>query len=195
MLDREGFTVVVPDTRPAWIASVRRSGVAVRDSHRTEMLSRIVRVAWSSAKVADVIVVSDDDGMLTEAVLSGARPVRARPPRGLNQAARQGRNRARLLRPDSPVAVLTPELHGLRVQDLDAAFTQFEQVPRGSTGLMVADLLTIDTTMLIHAGDVRPPIRFGPDSARAHVRAGYSPASGALLSLRTTGQLESSQPA
>lgn len=135
--------------------------------------------AVEATGVRRVLVVGTDPVALDALRQTGAEVTGEDGDHGLNGALRTGE---RLLRRDDPhgtVGALQADLPALRPEDLSAALAE-----AASGRAFAADRHGTGTTLLVSTpgGPLDP--RFGPDSARAHIRSGARPLRLAAPSLR-----------
>ncbi|QWC83743.1 NTP transferase domain-containing protein [Nocardioidaceae bacterium] len=150
-----------------------------------DMLAHVVDTALGAASVGGVVVVTADPDLADlVAHRTGVTVLRTATDPGLRPSLATGRDVARRRTPGAPVGLLVTDLPLLRAEDLDAVAVQLPAAPAAAAGLFVADHLGTGTTMLLHRAGAASPILFGDDSAAAHARAGYVPATGELTGLR-----------
>ena len=168
-----GWTVVVPAKRLA-AAKTRLQPLTARAGvdHAELVLALLadtVRAALDCPRVGSVVVVTDEPAAAGLACALGARTVADEPDRGLNPALEHGARQAG----GSAVAALSSDLPALRPEELAAALTAAESLPRS----FVADGQGTGTTLLAAVGTPLRP-RFGRGSAAAHHRDGAVPLAG-----------------
>jgi 2-phospho-L-lactate guanylyltransferase len=141
-----------------------------------------VRTAVTSNSVGRVVVVTSDAAIAADATSAGASVVSERRSLGMNRAAALGRRYALTLETKAPVAVLVADLPHLRCDELDEVISQFHD---REAALFVQDHHGLGTTFLVHGPESFLATRFGQNSAQAHRRLEYAPATGSLYGLRT----------
>jgi 2-phospho-L-lactate guanylyltransferase len=152
-----------------------RSAIALR------LFDHTLSVAPECKLVGRVLVVTKDPQVVQIANSVGVSTI-AEPQRSdLNIASELGRQHARQIAPQAGVAVMVSDLPGLTTGDLTGALQEFLA---GGVPMFVADRAGTGTTLVVHPARVCPPYRFGPNSARCHLAAGYRPALDALRGLR-----------
>ena len=168
-----GWSVVVPAKRlPA--AKTRLQPLTARAGvdHAALVLALLadtVTAALACPRVEVVVVVTDEPAAAGLVRGLGARTVADEPDRGLNPALEHGARQAG----GSAVAALSSDLPALRPEELAAALTAAEFLPRS----FVADAQGTGTTLLAAVGTPLRP-RFGRGSAEAHRRDGAVPLAG-----------------
>src|SRR5215831_19985250 len=123
------------DTRVAWSvvipvkvlarAKSRLAGLAAADREAVAlaMAADTVAAAVACQAVGDVVVVSDDMAIRSEAESLGADVIADRPSAGLNQALSAGAEYAAASWPGRGLAALTADLPALSATELEAALT------------------------------------------------------------------------
>jgi len=163
------WSVVIPvkllaraKSRLADLADADREAVALA------MAADTVAAAMACQVVADVVVVSDDAAIGTEARALGAEVIADRPGAGLNQALSAGAEHAAARWPGRGLAALTADLPALSAAELAAALAAASAV----TQAFVADAAGSGTTLYtaVPGAEFRP--RFGPQSRMRHRQAG-----------------------
>ena len=151
-----------------------KSRLAVPDGQRAALaralaLDAVAATLACAPVVEQVLVVSGDTEVLSDAEALGARAVRERRESGLLAAVADGVAAAG----SGPVAVLLADLPSLRRSDLLEALAACSRVlQRGAPSVFVPDLEGAGTVLLaaLDAAALRPA--FGPRSAAAHARTG-----------------------
>lgn len=169
------LTDQLPANQPAvsvWLPANGRIALA--------MACDTVSAALASARVAAVVVVTDDPLAADTLATLGARVVPDAPDDGLNAALRYGATLAALQRPEAGVAALSSDLAALRPAELDDALDR----SAGHRRAFVADVQTTGTTLLSAAPGQELGPRFGIGSAQAHERYGAHRLEGSWPSLR-----------
>lgn len=141
------------------------------------MLRDTARAVLAAGRVAELVVITDDD-LVTRAVAElGARPVPDRPADDLNAAMRHGADEVAGL--DGFRVVLAGDLPALRPGELDEALAA-----AGDRRGFVADAAGTGTVLLsVPPGEKLDP-RFGVGSAAAHESSGARPLDGGWPGLR-----------
>ena len=163
------WTVVIP-VKVLALAKSRLSGFADSDREAMALAMAIdtVSAAVACPAVADVIVVSDDPAVRTEAEAAGASVIADHPRAGLNQALVAGARHAASRWPGRGLAALTADLPALSAGQLDAALT----AAAAETKAFVADAEGSGTTLYTaRPGAAFRPL-FGPRSRMRHSQAG-----------------------
>jgi 2-phospho-L-lactate guanylyltransferase len=163
------WTVVIP-VKVLALAKSRLSGLADtdREAMALAMAGDTILAAVACPAVADVIVVSDDPAVRTEAEAAGASVIADHLRAGLNQALVAGARHAVSRWPGRGLAALTADLPALSAGQLDAALTAAAAV----TQAFVADAGGSGTTLYTaRPGAAFRPL-FGPRSRRRHRQAG-----------------------
>lgn len=162
------WSIVVPVKRP----EIAKSRLAEAVGEHRPALARAfaadtVRAALACPRVAEVVVVTDDEAFRDESHALGAVVVADGPDAGLNAALRHGAEAARARRPHAPVAALSADLPALRPEELakvlDAATEPVS---------FVGDAAGLGTTLYAVAAGVPFTPRFGGRSRAAHRAAG-----------------------
>lgn len=171
--------MVVPAKRLA-VAKTRLRPVTAgagdgHDAWVLALLADTLAAAAASARVARVLVVTDDPDAAALARELGAGTVPDEPDRGLNPALAHGA----LAAGSVAVAALSSDLPALRPQELTAALEAAAGAPR----CFVADAGGTGTTLLTAVGVGLEP-RFGHGSAAAHRAAGAVELTGEWPGLR-----------
>ncbi len=150
------WTVVIPVKLLA-LAKSRLSGLADDDRKTVAlaMAADTVTAAVTCPPVGDVIVVSDDPAVRTEAA-------------GLNEALTAGAEHAAATWSGRGVAALTADLPALSAAELAVALT----AAAGVNHAFVADAAGSGTTLYTAMPGVAFEPRFGPGSRRRHREAG-----------------------
>jgi 2-phospho-L-lactate guanylyltransferase len=145
-----------------------KSRLAVAESMRIELALAMaidtVTAAIGVARVAEVIVITDDVRASAALGVLGARVIDDTPDAGLNPALRHGATVAGTAR----VAAVSSDLPALRSADLDVALRAADRHPLA----VVADRSGVGTTLLAAARAELFQPAFGPDSFAAHRAAG-----------------------
>jgi 2-phospho-L-lactate/phosphoenolpyruvate guanylyltransferase len=163
------WTVLVP-VKVLALAKSRLSGFAATDREAMALAMAVDTVSAAAAcpAVADVIVVTDDPAVRTEAEAAGANVVADHPRAGLNQALVAGARCAKSRWPGRGLAALTADLPALSAAQLGAALSAAAAVRQA----FVTDAAGSGTTLYT----ARPgaPFRplFGPRSRMRHRQAG-----------------------
>lgn len=165
------WSVVIPVKLLA-MAKSRLSGLADadREAIALAMAADTVSAAVACPAVADVIVVSDDPSVRTEAAAAGAEVIADLPGAGLNEALAAGAKYATARWSGRGLAALTADLPALSAAELQAALTAASAV----TQAFVADATGSGTTL--YAAKPGAPFRplFGPQSRTRHRQAGVT---------------------
>lgn len=127
-----------------------------------------VDAALAAERAAEVLVVTDDDGVRSAVEALGARWLRDLSRGGLNPALAMAADAVHESDPARGVAVLVGDLPALRPGELDRALAVADGVRRG----MVADAAGTGTTLLCAAPGVALEPAFGARSRAAHVASG-----------------------
>jgi len=163
------WTVVIPVKLLA-LAKSRLSGLADADrkAMALAMAADTVTAAVACPSVGDVIVVSDDPAVGSEAEAAGATVIADRPGAGLNQALTEGAEHAAARWPGRGLAALTADLPALSAAELAVALTVAAEMNQA----FVADAAGSGTTL--YAAMPGAPFRplFGPRSCLRHKQAG-----------------------
>ena len=138
-----------------------------------------VAACLAAARVAEVLVVTDDARFARELGALGCAAIPDGVTGDLNGTLREAAAEARRRWPHLAGVALCADLPALRPADLDAALAL---VPAG-VGAFVADAERVGTTLYTAPYDVFDP-RFGPASRAAHLDAGAVEVGGLLASLR-----------
>jgi 2-phospho-L-lactate guanylyltransferase len=163
------WSVVIPvkvlaqaKSRLAGLADADREAVALA------MAADTVAAALACQAVADVVVVSDDGAIRTEAEALGAEVITDRSKSGLNDALSVGAEHATARWPGRGLAALTADLPALSAAELTAALGAASAV----TQAFVADAVGSGTTLYTALpGEAFAPL-FGPQSRMRHRQAG-----------------------
>jgi 2-phospho-L-lactate/phosphoenolpyruvate guanylyltransferase len=165
------WSVVIPVKLLA-LAKSRLSGLpdTDREAIALAMAADTVAAAMACAAVADVIVVSDDPSVRTEAEAVGADVIADLPGAGLNEALAAGAEYAAARWSGRGLAALTADLPALSADELQAALTAASAVNRA----FVADATGSGTTL--YTAKPGAPFRplFGPQSRIRHRQAGVT---------------------
>jgi 2-phospho-L-lactate/phosphoenolpyruvate guanylyltransferase len=165
------WSVVIPVKLLA-LAKSRLSGLpdTDREAIALAMAADTVAAAMACAAVADVIVVSDDPSVRTEAEAVGADVIADLPGAGLNEALAAGAEYAAARWSGRGLAALTADLPALSAGELQAALTAASAVNRA----FVADATGSGTTL--YTAKPGAPFRplFGPQSRIRHRQAGVT---------------------
>jgi len=163
------WSVVIPvkllaraKSRLAGLAAADRQAIALA------MAADTVAAALACEAVADVVVVSDDAAIRTEAEALGAEVIADLPKAGLNEALSAGAEHAAARWPGRGLAALTADLPALSATELEAALT----AASGVTQAFVADAAGSGTTLYTAMPGAAFVPRFGPQSRMRHRRAG-----------------------
>ena len=163
------WTVVIPvkvltlaKSRLADLADADRAAVALA------MAADTVAAAIACQAVGDVIVVSDDSDIRTEAEALGAEVIADLPNAGLNEALLAGAQHAAARWPGRGLAALTADLPALSAAELAAALTAATAVRQA----FVADATGSGTTLYTAMPGAAFRPRFGPQSRLRHRQAG-----------------------
>jgi 2-phospho-L-lactate/phosphoenolpyruvate guanylyltransferase len=163
------WTVVIP-VKVLALAKSRLSGLTgtEREAMALAMAGDTVSAAVACPAVGDVVVISDDPAVRTEAEAAGATVIADYQRAGLNQALAAGARHAASSWPGRGMAALTADLPALSAGQLDAALTAAAAV----TQAFVADAAGSGTTLYTaRPGAVFRPL-FGPRSRVRHRQAG-----------------------
>jgi len=163
------WTVVIP-VKVLAQAKSRLSGLTgtEREAMALAMAGDTVSAAIACPAVGDVVVISDDPAVRTEAEAAGASVIADYQRAGLNQALAAGARHAASSWPGRGMAALTADLPALSAGQLDAALTAAAAV----THAFVADAAGSGTTLYTaRPGAVFRPL-FGPRSRTRHRQAG-----------------------
>jgi 2-phospho-L-lactate guanylyltransferase len=128
-----------------------------------DLLTRVVRAAARSARVAEVVVVTPDPEAAAVARRLGARPV-LQPTNGLNAGLELGRDEALRLGADA-ILVLPADLPGVTPVAVDQVIAA---AGGGPVVALVSDLAGEGTNALLLAPADVIPFSFGPGSRAAH---------------------------
>jgi 2-phospho-L-lactate guanylyltransferase len=165
------WSVVIPVKLLA-LAKSRLSDLADtdREAIALAMAADTVSAAMACASVADVIVVSDDPSVRTEAEAAGAEVIADLPGAGLNEALAAGAEHAAARWAGRGLAALTADLPALSAGELQAALTAASAVSQA----FVADATGSGTTL--YTAKPGAPFRplFGPQSRICHRQAGVT---------------------
>jgi len=166
---RVAWSVVIPVKLLAQAKS-RLGGLAAADRQAVAlaMAADTVEAALACQAVADVVVVSDDTAIRTEAEALGAEVIGDVPKAGLNEALSAGADHAAAHWPGRGIAALTADLPALSSTELEAALTAASAV----TQAFVADAAGSGTTLYTAMPGAAFVPRFGPQSRMRHRRAG-----------------------
>lgn len=134
------------------------------------LLEHTVHAALACASVGDLTVVTADAEIAVRARALGAVVIDEGTAGDLNRALRLGRERARSLPGIQAIGYLMADLPLVTDRDITAVFDDYRDA---GAPVMVRDATGTGTTMLVHARDRCPPLRFGHRSASAHRQAGY----------------------
>ncbi|MDL4771704.1 MULTISPECIES: 2-phospho-L-lactate guanylyltransferase [Thermomonosporaceae] len=147
-------------------AKTRMSGAAGphREALALAVATDTVAAALRSARVRDVIVVTDDPLPAAELAALGARIVPDEPDSGLNPALVYGAGRGREAFPGAGVGALSADLPALRPGELDRVLEAAAEAPEA----FVPDALGIGTTLYTARPGVPFSPAFGGDSRAAH---------------------------
>ena len=163
------WSVVIPvkllaraKSRLADLADADREAVALA------MAADTVAAAMACQVVADVVVVSDDAAIGTEARALGAEVIADRPSAGLNQALSAGAEHAAARWPGRGLAALTADLPALSAAELAVALAAASAV----TQAFVADTAGSGTTLYTAMPGTPFSPRFGSRSRMRHRQAG-----------------------
>jgi 2-phospho-L-lactate guanylyltransferase len=173
MPDDDTWAVVVP-VKPLVSAKSRlvELGRSQRRDLALAMLLDTVAAALAARRVAEVLVVTDDATVATEALAAGAKVVTDEPNAGLNEAFSHGIRLVMRERAGAPIALLAGDLPALRATELDLAL---ESNDPAAVVTVVADADGIGTTLLASRTPTTLRPAFGEDSFAAHRRAGARP--------------------
>lgn len=173
------FVVLVPVKPPA-LGKSRLAGLP--DDRRSALATAFARdtvaAARAAARVAEVMVVTDDYAFAASAREDGCAVLPDGVSGSLNGSLVQAAAEARRRWPTYGIAGLCADLPALRADDLDAALAQV------AGPSYVADHAGTGTTLYAVLPDDDFAPRFGADSAAAHAAAGAQPLAGDLVSLR-----------
>lgn len=163
------WTVVIP-VKVLALAKSRLSGLADadREAIALAMASDTVSAAAGCPAVADVIVVSDDPAVRTEAEAAGAHVIGDYRRAGLNHALVAGARHASTRWPGRGLAALTADLPAVSAGQIDAALTAAAAV----THAFVADAAGSGTTLYTARPEAAFRPLFGPRSRMRHRQAG-----------------------
>jgi 2-phospho-L-lactate guanylyltransferase len=163
------WVIVIPVKRPE-IAKTRLADAVdeLRPHLARAFAADTTTAALACPDVSRVVVVTDDDDVARQAVLTGAHVVEDAPDAGLNPALVHGVAHARALAPQSPVATLSADLPALRSGELSSVLQAAAQHPAS----FLADAAGTGTTLYATAPGVRFAPRFGLGSRLAHLAAG-----------------------
>jgi len=166
---RVAWSVVIPvkvlaqaKSRLAGLAAADREAVALA------MAADTVEAALACQAVDDVVVVSDDVAIRTEAEALGAEVIADRPKAGLNEALSAGAEHAEARWPGRGLAALTADLPALSATELGAALAAASAVRHA----FVADAAGSGTTLYTAMPGAAFVPRFGPQSRMRHRQAG-----------------------
>jgi 2-phospho-L-lactate guanylyltransferase len=128
-----------------------------------------VTAALAAARVAAVLIVTDDPTAASTLSALGAHIAPDEPAAGLNAAFTFGAHTAvRILGPEIGVAASAADLPALRTTELDIALSRIT----GDKRHFIADAHAIGTTMLLAPPGTPLDPRFGGPSRAAHTAAG-----------------------
>lgn len=163
------WTVVIP-VKVLALAKSRLSALTgtEREAIALAMAGDTVAAAVACPAVDDVVVISDDPAVRSEAEAAGASVIADYPRAGLNQALAAGARHAASAWPGRGMAALTADLPALSAGQLAAALT----VAASAAHAFVADAAGSGTTLYTArpGAEFRP--LFGPRSRVRHRRAG-----------------------
>lgn len=140
-----------------------------RESLASAFARDTVASALSAERVAEVIVVTASDAVLTMAESLGAHPLRESGRAGLNPSIEQGIAEAQSRHHLAPVAILLGDLPALHGDELDNALRLAARHPRA----MVPDAAGVGTVLTSALPGHPHDPRFGAGSRVAHRAAGY----------------------
>lgn len=163
------WTVVIPVKLLA-LAKSRLSGLpdADRQAVALAMAADTVTAAVACPPVGDVIVVSDDPDVRSEAEAAGAMVIADRPAAGLNQALTAGAEHAAAQWSGRGLAALTADLPALSAGELAIALGAAAEMNQA----FVADAAGSGTTLYTAMPGARFRPLFGPESSLRHREAG-----------------------
>jgi 2-phospho-L-lactate/phosphoenolpyruvate guanylyltransferase len=163
------WSLVLP-VKPLARAKTRLTGAAGphREALALAVAADTVAAALRCARVARVIVVTDDPRAERELSALGARIVPDRPNTGLNPALVYGARLARGARPDAGVAAMSADLPGLRPDELARVLEAASRVPES----FVPDAQGDGTTLYAARPEVPFGPAFGPASRARHATQG-----------------------
>jgi 2-phospho-L-lactate guanylyltransferase len=163
------WSVVIP-VKVLAQAKSRLDGLAAADRQAVAlaMAADTVEAALTCKAVADVVVVSDDAAIRTEAEALGAEVIADLANAGLNEALAAGAEHAAAHWPGRGLAALTADLPALSATELEAALTAASAVAQA----FVADAAGSGTTLYTAMPGAAFVPRFGPHSRMRHRRAG-----------------------
>src|SRR5579859_846039 len=163
------WSVVIPVKLLAHAKS-RLGGLADADREAVAlaMAADTVAAAVACGAVGDVVVVSDDVAIKTEAEAIGAEVIADLPNAGLNEALCAGAEHAAARWPGRGLAALTADLPALSSAELAAALAAASAV----TQAFVADAAGSGTTLYTALPGAAFVPRFGPQSRLRHRLAG-----------------------
>jgi 2-phospho-L-lactate guanylyltransferase len=151
------------------------AGAADREPLMRAFAIDAIVAASRSPAVAQVLVVTDDDGL----DVAGARRLPDEGDGDLNRALHHASLRVRLDDPDLAVAAMCADLPSLRTEDLTDALAAGL-----SSRWFVADATGTGTTLLAAGPGVGLDPHFGTGSARRHEESGAMPVRAELPTLR-----------
>lgn len=163
------WTVVIP-VKVLALAKSRLSGLTGRDREAMAlaMAGDTVAAAVACPAVADVVVISDDPAVRSEAEAAGASVIADNPRAGLNRALAAGAAHAESAWPGRGMAALTADLPALSAGQLGAALTAAASV----THAFVPDAAGSGTTLYTARPGAAFRPQFGPRSRVRHRQAG-----------------------
>jgi 2-phospho-L-lactate guanylyltransferase len=164
------WTLVIP-VKPLVRAKSRLSdtaGDAVRPGLALAFAQDTVAAAASCARVADVVVVTDDAQAGRELAALGARIVPDAPAAGLNAALAHAAAVVRARHQDAALAALNADLPALRSGELARVLTAAGEFPRA----FLPDAHGIGTTLLTAAPGTALRPAFGGASRGRHAASG-----------------------
>jgi 2-phospho-L-lactate/phosphoenolpyruvate guanylyltransferase len=159
------WSVVIPVKLLA-LAKSRLSGLADTDrkAMALAMAADTVTAAVACPPVGDVIVVSDDPDVRTEAEAAGATVIADLPGAGLNEALTAGADHAAASSSGRGLAALTADLPALSAAELAVALNAASLVNQA----FVADAAGSGTTLYTAMPGAPFQPRFGPRSRQRH---------------------------
>jgi 2-phospho-L-lactate guanylyltransferase len=159
---------------PVKLLRLAKSRLAVESGLRPDLVLAMAldttAAALACARVAQVVVVSDDPRASGQLRGLGATVVRDEPDAGLNPALAHGIAVAREHEPDAGVATMSADLPALRPAELARALDAAAGHPRA----MVPDAELRGTTLLTARPGVDLVPAYGADSRARHVRLGHA---------------------
>ena len=163
------WSVVIP-VKVLALAKSRLADLADtdREAMALAMAADTVAAAVACPAVGEVIVVSDDAAVRTEAEALGAEVIADRPGAGLNQALAAGAEHAAARWSGRGLAALTADLPALSASELTAALAAASAVQQA----FVADAAGSGTTLYTAMPGSAFSPRFGPQSRLRHREAG-----------------------